>query len=136
MAGANRMIQNDVNVAKFIWGEPIALQDGSVFKLPSIDEMNHFFEEGEMMEFPCPIRFSIGAILFERQLWDDMRFFKVSKGTNLGGDEEQICCYCCNNSRPIMVSENIVVGHLSFGRQNEEMKKYYLEHTWKFMPPN
>jgi hypothetical protein len=31
-----------------------------------------------------------------------------------------------------MVSENIVVGHLSFGKQNAEMKKYYLENPQLF----
>jgi hypothetical protein len=50
----------------------------------------------------------------------------------MGADEVNLCTFCMLQSRPIMVSENVVVGHFSFGRQTEEMKKYYLEHPEKF----
>ena len=119
-------IQNNSSVAKFFWGE------GNI--IPCIDELNEKYGMDELEEKPCSIRFSIGAILFERQLWEDMDFFRVVKGTNsLGVDEADMCNFCCFTSRPLMVSENIVVGHLSFGPQNEAMKQYYSEHQDLFL---
>lgn len=124
-ASAKYMIENSSDVAKFFWGE-----GGYV---PSIDELNTMFWEDVHEVRPCPIRFSIGAILFERKLWEDMGYFKVDRrNTALGADETQLCTYCHIHSRPIMVSENIVVGHLGFGKQNAEMKEYYLKNTEKF----
>lgn len=123
--GPLTQIESNPEFAKFMWGDT-----GDV---PSIDELNTRFSQLDLCERPCPYRFSIGAIMFERDLWEDMGFFSVSRNsTGMGADEEQLDTYCYIQSRPLMVSENIVVGHLSFGKQNEEMKRYYLEHTDKF----
>ena len=122
-------IQSDPSVAKFFWGEDHII--------PSIDYMNEKFSHEPIKEYACPIRFSIGAILFERSLWEDMNGFRVVKGTNsLGVDEADMCNFCCFSSRPLMVSENIVVGHLSFGPQNSEMKKYFQNNKKMFIPGN
>ena len=112
-------IQSDPEVAMFFWGKDDII--------PSIDKMNELFSrQGQEIVLPCPIRFSIGAILFERELWEKMGYFRRLKGTNsLGVDEADLCNYCCSMSRPLMVSENIVVGHLSFGPQNQAMREYY-----------
>ena len=119
-------IQSNADVAKFMWGN-----EGII---PSIDEMNKIFENTASKIVACPIRFSIGAVLFERSLWEDMNYFRVVKGTNsLGVDEADMCNFCCFNSRQLMVTENTVVGHLSFGPQNDEMRKYYNEHEYVFM---
>ena len=128
-AGQERKIENDVNAAKFMWG--------ITGEVPSLDDLNKMFSAEPLEERACAVRFSIGAILFERRLWRDMGYFKISgNGADMGADEGQICQHCCCNSRPIMVSENIVVGHLSFGKQNEEMKKYYIEHEEYFSLKN
>lgn len=119
-------IQSNPAVAKFMWGE------GGI--VPTIDALNERFEKLGKDVIACPIRFSIGAIFFERTIWEDMNYFRVVKGTNsLGVDEADMCNFCCFNSRPLMVTENTVVGHLSFGPQNEEMKKYYEQHTDVFI---
>ena len=95
--------------------------------------MNELFQAEPLEERPCPIRFSIGAILFERDLWERMGWFDVDlKSSGMGSDEVQLCKYCMLQSRPLMVSENIVAGHFSFGKQNEEMKKYYARNVEKF----
>lgn len=118
-------IEANPEVSKFFWGE------GNI--IPDIDAMNERFGAEPLDERPCPFRFSIGAILFKRALWEEMRAFKVRfSGTSLGKDEIQICSYCFLNSMPIMVSENVVVGHFAFGRQNASMKEYYYEHPEKF----
>lgn len=125
-SGPDRRIENDPETAKFFWGE-----GGFV---PGIDEMNHQFGQEAKQECPCPVRFSIGAIMFEREFFEKFGYFKVDRSySQLGDDEAQLCAYCCINSRPIMVSENVVVGHLSFGPQNKAMREYYEMHPEHFL---
>lgn len=123
-AGSDRKIESDSDVAKFMWGHENFL--------PSIDQINKVLSSDEFSYDACPIRFSIGAILFTRKLWEEMRYFNVRHGTCLGLDEEQICSFCVNNSEAIIVSNNTAVGHLAFGKQNEEMKKYFIKNIDKF----
>ncbi len=125
IAGPHRQIESNPEVAKFFWGE-----GGYV---PPIDDLNARFSAEPLAETVCPIRFSIGAILFERSFWEEMGHFDVSRLNNgMGIDEIQMCSQCCLLSRPLMVSENIVVGHLSFGTQNAPMKEYFLSHPELF----
>lgn len=120
-----RMIENNGEVAKFFWGE-----GGYV---PPIDEMNRRWMAEEFRYSVCPIRFSIGFILFKRKLWEDMDMFPVLKDNPcMGLDEEEICSYCMVHSKAIVVAENTVVGHLAFGGQNEVMKDYYYHNTELF----
>lgn len=130
-AGNTWQLEANPEAACFFWGK-----DGHV---PHIDRMNAQFSLQKREERPCAIRFSIGAILFRRELWQQMGYFPVNyylgKGTGMGQDETFLCRYCCLASRPLMVSENIVVGHLSFTLQNAAMKDYYLNHTEEFLPP-
>ena len=120
-----RQIENNFEVAKYFWDSDI---------VPSIDVLNKKFSSEAKEEHPCAIRFSIGAILFKRELWEEMGYFKVCKnGCGLGDDEAQLCSFCVLNSMPIMVSENVVAGHLSFGKQNVQMKEFYLNNTEKFI---
>lgn len=125
-AGQDKMIQNSTEVAQFFWGE------GEY--VPSIDDLNSIFQKKKTTEIACPIRFSIGAILFDRQFWEQFGGYSVDLTYNsLGKDEEEICSYCLLKSRPIMVSLNCVVGHFSFGPQTEGMKEYYDQHPEKFL---
>ncbi len=123
-AGSDRQIESNPEVAKFFWG------DGGF--VPDIDEMNRQFQQNAQEERACPIRFSIGAIMFERSLWEEMNYFTVYSGVGMGCDEVDICTYCCIKSRPLLVSENIVVGHLSFGKQNKAMEEYFHIHKDRF----
>ena len=120
-AGPEHRIENSADVAKFFWGE-----GGYV---PKIDEINRLFYEGPTEERACPIRFSIGAILFERQVWESMHYYTVNRRYPIGTDEEDLCAWCVNNSRPLMVSENVAVGHFSFGPQNSAMRAYFDSHS-------
>lgn len=125
-AGHDRPIESSPEVAKFFWG------DGDI--MPSIDDMNLRFGMDPIEERPVPIRFSIGAVFFTRELWEDMGGFSVNRKTNdLGKDEEELCSYCCLKSRPLLVSENVLVGHFSFGPQNEAMKAYFYERPNSFL---
>ena len=125
-AGNKTAIENNVNIAKFLWGE------GNT--IPHIDDINRQLYTQGKKESACPIRFSIGAILFERELWTKMHYFDVNRKDKymMGKDEVKLCEYCMINSLPVMVSENIVVGHFSFGAQTEGMKQFYNEHPERF----
>lgn len=130
-AGPERKIESDPQLARFMWGDKI-FYDGREYYLPSIDEMNDIFEKRKIVIEACSIRFSIGAILFERKIWEEMNYFHVGDGTDMGADEVQLCEFCMIKSKPIMVSGNVVVGHLSFGKQNESMKEFYNNNKDKF----
>jgi len=123
-AGDKRMIENSPDVAKFMWGENELV--------PHIDDINEMLQNSSLAYSAVPIRFSIGAILFHRNLWEDMKYFKVRLGIGLGLDERQICAYCLINSKAMIVSENCCVGHLGFQNQNEDMKNYYLNNPQRF----
>lgn len=116
-AGRNRMVETNPEVAKFFWGYEKYL--------PNIDEMNAKVQADQFEYVACPIRFSIGAILFRREFWTDMRMFDVLKGSGMGSDEDQICKHCMSKSKAIIVSKNSIVGHLSFGKQNRIMEEYF-----------
>lgn len=118
-------IEVDSQIAKFFWGE------GGI--VPPIDEINARFSCEPREEKICGIQFSIGAILFSHEYWEMINYFPVSRIRNLGMDERYLCQVCCTSSRPLMVSENVVVGHLGFKEQNQVMKEYYLSHKDLFI---
>lgn len=125
----SRMIYSNPDVAKFFWGE------GGFF--PSIDRMNDAFKIQKMKYSICPVRFSIGFILFLRKFWKAMGGWQLPPPNSWGPglDEEQICQFCALQSLAMVVSENAVVGHFSFADQNEAMKEYYFTHREKFRCP-
>lgn len=124
-AGPTSQIESNPEVAKYFWGE------GGL--IPKIDEMNRIFSSETNDYRLCAVRFSIGAILMERDLWEKMGAFRVYRsGAHMGRDEAQICTYCMMEFRPMIVSENCVVGHLSFGGQNASMKDYFENNISQF----
>ena len=125
-AGSHMQIENNPEVAMFFWNK-----DGIV---PKIDELNSIiksdnYKNGRGGEYTvCPIRFSIGAIYFEKSMLEKYGWFPVTKGTGMGLDEEFICNLATTYSTAIIVAENQVLGHLSFGKQNKPMENYFLQH--------
>ena len=125
----SRMLYSNPDVAKFFWGE-----GGFV---PSIDAMNAAFRIQKLEYSICSVRFSIGFILFTRILWEVMGGWKLPPPNSYGPglDEEQLCQFCALCSLGMIVSENAVVGHLSFADQNAAMKEYFLAHREIFRCP-
>jgi hypothetical protein len=71
----------------------------------------------------CPHRFSIGAILFRRGLWEDMRGYQRIPGrSGIGWDEQRLCVACLSHSRIMAVVHNVFAGHFSFGAQEPAMR--------------
>ena len=124
-AGSERMIESSVDVAKFMWGE------GE--KIPHIDDLDKKLNESDFSYSSSPIRFSIGAILYHRSLWEDMNYFKVDITKGMAVDETQICEYCMSKSKAIVIAENTCVGHLSFGLQNNVMEEFFKENQDRFL---
>lgn len=125
----SRMIEKSPEVAKFLWGE------GGI--VPPLDLMNAAFQIQKIAYSVCSVRFSIGLILFHRNVWKAMGGWQLPNdgGAGIGIDEAQICTFCTARSLGMIISENVVVGHLSFGQQNAAMKEYYLAHREKFRCP-
>jgi len=120
--GPSHMIEGSADVAKYFWG--------GVFNITALNEE---FGAEPFSYTACPIRLSIGFILFRRETWEKMGSFIVERGsTGMGKDEEQICSLAMINGLAAIVSENVVCGHLAFGGQNKEMKKFYLENPELF----
>ena len=114
----NRQILQNPECAKFMWG-------GTNPLLGDIDALNRTFQERGRRYAICPIRFSIGAILFTREVWEEMGMFPVVFGTGMGEDERYFCEFCHLHSRVIVVAEDTVVGHLGYGPQVPEMLTFF-----------
>jgi len=112
-----KIIKNG-DIAKYFWGD-----NEEIFR--NIDALSAKLYDRKFEYSVCPIRFSIGAILFPRETWENMHKFSISDDPGLGADETEICAYTVTESRPIIVSENVLVGHFSYGPQTNDMKEYY-----------
>lgn len=110
----NNKIISDTSAVKYIWE-----------KTSNLDEINKKIQTDEFKYSICPIRFSIGAILFRREIFEQMKLFSVSNTIGLGEDEEDLCCFCLNESKVVVSSENSIVGHLSFAPTNKEISNLY-----------
>ncbi len=127
----NRQVIDEPKVAHYMWGESSPV-------LRDIDALTErFSEEREGFSYSiCPIRYSIGAILFTRDAWEEFGHFPltfVGGPYGLGDDEEHICNYACFTGRVMVVSENVVVGHLGYGgAQTKSMIEYHAQHRDQF----
>lgn len=120
--GGDGRIINTKEIAPYMWGK--------YGNIPNIDYMmKDCIDDKEITT--CATRYNIGFILFHRTLWEQMHGFFVSGGTDMGADEEELCAYCINMSQPIMVTHNVVVGHFSFGPQEQVMREYMYQQLTK-----
>lgn len=119
-------IWKDPKAARFMWGEKNP-------KMDNLDRMQEILQKKPFQYSVCPIRYSIGFILFHRENWVKMGTFPVLEYRNMGADEEWICQFCMMQARAMVIAENTVVGHLSYGDQNAEMEQYYYEHREQFL---
>lgn len=125
----NRQIIDNPKVAEYLWG-------GSQEVLRDIDALSARFNEGKLNYSICPVRYSIGAILFTRASWEEFGRFPITfvgGEYGLGDDEEHICNYACFTGRVMVIDENIIAGHLGYGgAQTKHMLEYYQTHREQF----
>lgn len=127
----NKQVLENPKVAEFLWGSECE-------ELRSIDELTERFMQDDFSYTICPVRYSIGAILFTRDAWQEFGGFPltfVGGVYGLGDDEEHICHYACFTGKAMVVSDNIVVGHLGYGPQTKAMLDYYNQHEDRFAIP-
>jgi hypothetical protein len=87
---------------------------------PLDESATALYQNGERYTI-CPHRFSIGAFLFPRSLWENLNYFKHGDEAYLGMEEVQLAEYCAREALQVVVSDEILVGHFSFGPQYHRM---------------
>jgi hypothetical protein len=88
-----------------------------------VEETARRFDTAEPSDRIVPHRYSIGAILYERELWEEMRGFKrMEHSPGLGEDEGHICASCVSFSRVMVVLGDVYAGHFGFGPQQPAME--------------
>jgi len=108
-------VQHDGEAAVWLWSHGLP-----------VDDVARRFAERPFGFAIVPHRFSIGAILFERDLWQEMRGFpRLTRSPGLGEDEQAICVACLSLSRVMVVIENLYAGHFAFGAQSAAMEAEY-----------
>ncbi len=95
---------------------------GGCKNIPKIDQIA--IDLNEPIVSPCSTKYNIGMILFRRELWSSMSGFTTSTSLDMGMDEEEICAFCMNSYRTIMIAHDAVAGHFSFGKQTEIMREH------------
>ncbi|MBR9859760.1 hypothetical protein GYB22_03245 [bacterium] len=101
---------SDPEAAVFLWDQ-----------IAPIDETAERLYRNQNEFTVCPHRFSIGAFLFKRSLWEDLNYFKHGPDGYLGIEEIQLAEHCAAESLHVVVSDEILVGHFSFGPQYNGM---------------
>ena len=69
-----------------------------------------------------PQRFSIGAFLLERGVWEAMGGFPSHPIRDVGEDERALCQECADRSLVPFVLHDVFAGHWSFGPQEAAMR--------------
>ncbi|MCW0202496.1 MAG: hypothetical protein OJI74_11545 [Rhodanobacter thiooxydans] len=96
------------------------------------DPLARRFRQFEPSLVPDPImigsRFSIGAILLQRDFLDAIGGFRSTwREGILGVDESALCVACVEQSRPMFYLRNVFAGHFSFFPQERGMMEAWPE---------
>lgn len=77
-------------------------------------------------------RFSIGAVVFSREVWNEMKGFTVEldaiqqyKRIGLGTDEKDLNRFSMMKAKPMILDKTVLVGHLGYGPQTSYMTNLY-----------
>lgn len=116
------------SIPLFFWRDATSIAD--------IDALAHTLRSETISYSICPIRFSIGLILFKRDIIINMGYFHRTFGNGVSFDEIQLNSYCQTNSLACYVDETSVAGHLCYGPQTQGIIKYYLDNQDKFAAPH
>ena len=116
----------NANISKWLW-QNISIDSA----IKQLDKTTH----SEL----CATRFSIGMVLFKRDVWQNMGQFPYTpddpveyKRIGLGEDEKALCNYCMMKARPMFICNDVLVGHLSYGPTTKEMMSFFEKHQELF----
>ena len=110
-AGEGNLAHTDGEAALWLWQRTVPF-----------DATARRFAEAPFGYSAVPHRFSIGAILFERDLWEQIGGLVVMPWSGLGHDEKFLCKECTDRSRVAIVLHDVFAGHFSFGPQDAVMR--------------
>ena len=123
----HRTIHDNPEAARFMWGEGNPAME-------NLDDMNAKLQAMDFQYSICPIRYSIGFILFHRDNWVRMGMLPVPADCNMGSDEIYLCKFCLMQARVMAVAENTVIGHFNYGGpQTKAMEEYFFSHKAAFL---
>jgi len=108
-------IHSDGDAARFVWERSLPL-----------DEVARDVAQRPFGYRTVPFKFSIGDILFERSLWEEMDGFRrgwIAPG--LGIDEEHLCTHCVVSGKVMAVADDVFAGHIGYGQQMGAMCALY-----------
>jgi hypothetical protein len=71
------------------------------------------------------VKYSIWCFMIPRYIWEGMGWFDVAFEWWLWKEETQFLSYTINESRPIILCENCLCWHFSFGPQKRRMKDFF-----------
>lgn len=111
----NPVFREHKGVDEFIWK-----------RIGIFDECAMQYKKNGFSYKVCETRTGIAAIMFARELWDELGWLDKGHGYGVGegGDEEQITSYCMLHFRLIFCVRHILVGHFSFGGSEPAMEKF------------
>jgi len=69
----------------------------------------------------CHHRFSIGAIMLRRAVWESMGGFSVTAPGVLGAEEGDLCAWCVEHSRAMLIAHRVLAGHAGFQPQLDRL---------------
>ena len=85
-------------------------------------------EVANISEIAARLQIPMSTAALHVKTLEEAGWFPVWNGRCMGLDETFLCNRATSNSKAIVVSERQLVGHLSFGQQNETMREYFLSH--------
>lgn len=115
------MLHENTEFVRFLWEKSLPF-----------DSVAAKFSNNKTAPITSAYRFSIGAILFKRDLWEEMYGFDVGNEGDVGNDEIHLCSYCSEQFLAIYIDTNILAGHLSYGKQNAAMTEFFKENKHRF----
>lgn len=98
----------------------------------SIDKANAMLTKYGTDYDLCPIKFSIGLILYDRKYWEKIGYFTTHNSLDLGTDEILMNRMATLKKYKKIICKNCVCGHLSFGPTNKEMLEAFMKKPEKF----
>lgn len=113
------LIHKSTELAEFIWEKSVPFDEVAAC----------IYSKNKGNFVVSPVRYSIGAILFKREYWEQIGCFKVGILGQMGLEEEQICGFSSVNFKPIFIALDVFAGHLGFYTQKETCRRFFEQHS-------
>lgn len=110
----NTSAWSNPEAAKFLWTN----------SFPFDKIANKFLSRPQGFDI-CHHRFSIGAIFLHRKTWEELSYFSRAGDGDLGAEESDLCAFCCDSSKAMLIAHRVFAGHVGFGPQSKLMIPWF-----------